>query len=268
MTNGGDNIQSHGVQQGDDDGRHPEGLRDEIHIAVIGDVHGELYHLKKVTDHLASLSVDAVLLVGDFGSPEFELSRWRKNSAEPLLVKEMRRVFSLVERLNVPYLWVPGNHDYPNVDLPGKCDRIVADLLGVRIFGIGGAGPGRFGFPYEWDEDEIRALEIPPCDVILSHAPPARTPLDKLFHAERHVGSEAVREIAEQHKGALVCGHIHEAYGTVRLQQCLCMNAGSLGDPYGSIQVGFIIFSRSRGICTQVIYENLLTGRKQIEHQR
>jgi Icc-related predicted phosphoesterase len=240
---------------------------DEIHIAVIGDIHGELYHLKKVLDHLAALGVDALLLVGDFGSPEFELSRWRKDSAGPVLLKEMRRVFSLVERINVPFLWVPGNHDYADVDLPGNCDRRLVEVAGIKVFGIGGAGPGRFGFPYEWDEDEVRALTVPPCDVVLSHAPPARTPLDKLFHAERHVGSEAVREIAERHPGVLVCGHIHEAYGTEKVGHSLCMNVGSLGDPYGSIQVGFVIYSRSRQACTQVIYENLLTGKKQIQHR-
>jgi Icc-related predicted phosphoesterase len=243
----------------------PSAQGDEIILAVIGDIHGELYHLKKVLDHLAQSSIAGVLLVGDFGSSAYELSRWSQDKSEPLLRKEMTRILQLVEQLGVPMAWVPGNHDSPDIDLPGNCDRQLVDVAGVSIYGIGGAGPGRFGFPYEWDEDEIRALNVPDCDVILSHTPPARTGLDKLFHADRHVGSEAVRELAEAHRGALVCGHIHESYGTLRLLECLCLNVGSLGDPYGSIQVGFVVYSLARRACTAVVYENLLTGKKKSE---
>ncbi len=98
--------------------------------------------------------------------------------------------------------------------------------------------------------------------MVLSHTPPARTPLDQLFHAERHVGSEAVREIAERHQGAMVSGHIHEAHGALRINDCLCMNVGSLGDPYGLMQVGYVIYSKSRNVCTAVVHENLLSGKK------
>lgn len=241
----------------------PQG--DEITLAVIGDIHGELYHLKKVLDHLAQVPIAGVLMLGDFGSAEYELSRWHKDSSRPLLIKEVTRILELVGQLGVEVAWVPGNHDYADLDLPGNCDRRMVVLGGVRVFGIGGAGPGRFGFPYEWDEDEIRGLTVPECDLILSHAPPARTSLDRLFHADRHVGSEAIREIAEAHRGALVCGHIHESYGTERLGDSVCVNVGSLGDPYGLMQVGFVVYSLARRSCVAVVHENLLTGKKQTE---
>jgi hypothetical protein len=238
---------------------------DEVVLGVIGDIHGELYHLKKVLDHLAGVPIAGLLLVGDFGSSQYELSRWKKDSSRQILVKEVTRILELVEKLGVPVAWVPGNHDYKELDLPGNCDRRLVTIAGVRVYGIGGSGPGRFGFPYEWDEDEVRRLEMPECDVVLSHTPPARTPLDKLFHADRHVGSEAVREIAERHRGAMVSGHIHEAHGTIRLAGCLCMNVGSLGDPYGLMQVGYVIYSKSRRSCVAVEHENLLSKKKRVE---
>ncbi len=241
-----------------------ESNADEIALGVIGDIHGELYHLKKVIDHLATTSIAGVLLVGDFGSSQYELSRWKKDSSYPILLKEVTRILELVEKIGVPVAWVPGNHDDKNLDLPGNCDRKLVEVAGVRVYGIGGSGPGRYGFPYEWDEDEIRALEIPDCDVILSHTPPARTPLDRLFHAERHVGSEAVRELAERHDGAMVSGHIHEAQGTLKVKDCLCMNVGSLGDPYGLMQVGYVVYSEMLRSCVAVEYENLLTGKKKV----
>lgn len=238
---------------------------DETVLGVIGDIHGELYHLKKVIDHLTGVPIAGLLLVGDFGSSQYELSRWKKDSSHQILTKEVTRILELVEKLEVPVIWVPGNHDYKELDLPGNCDRRLVTIAGVRVYGIGGSGPGRFGFPYEWDEDEIRRLEMPECDVVLSHTPPARTPLDKLFHADRHVGSEAVREIAERHRGAMVSGHIHEAHGTIRLESCLCMNVGSLGDPYGLMQVGYVIYNKRRRTCVAVEHENLLSRKKRVE---
>ncbi len=239
---------------------------DHITLAVIGDIHGELYHLKKVLDHLARQPLSGLLLVGDFGSPEYEVQRWKKSLSKPLLVKEVTRILELAGNLGVEVAWVPGNHDHADLDLPGNCDRRLVTVAGLRVYGIGGAGPGHFGFPYEWEEDEIRALDIPPCDIILSHAPPARTCLDLLFHAERHVGSEAVRELAARRRGALVCGHIHEAYGIERIGDCLCLNVGSLGDPYGSIQVGWVAYSKSREQLAWVAHENLLTDQRKVEN--
>ena len=238
---------------------------DEVVLGVIGDIHGELYHLKKVIDHLAQSPVSGILLVGDFGSAQYELSRWKKDSSREILAKELARILELLRKLEVPVAWVPGNHDYKELDLPGNCDRRLLSVAGLRVYGIGGAGPGRFGFPYEWDEEEIRGLTVPECDVVLSHTPPARTPLDKLFHADRHVGSEAVRELAERHRGAVVSGHIHEAHGTIRLNDCLCMNVGSLGDPYGLMQVGYVVYDKKRRSCVAVEHENLLTGKKRGE---
>lgn len=235
---------------------------DDIVLAVIGDLHGELYHLKKVLDHLARERPAGILLVGDFGSPQYEVARWEKRGdPRRILEHEVERILALVAELEIPVAWVPGNHDEPGLDFPGKCDRRLVEVGGLRVYGLGGAGPGRFGFPYEWDEAEVRALDIPVCDVILSHAPPARTRLDKLFHADQHVGSEAVREIAEGHGGALVCGHIHEAGGVEQIGECLCLNVGSLGDPYGMIQVGLVTYSRWREAVIEVTHHNLLTGR-------
>lgn len=238
---------------------------DEIILGVIGDIHGELYHLKKVIDHLAAKPIAGVLMVGDFGSSQYELSRWKKDASRDVLVKEVSRILELVDGLGVPNVWVPGNHDIRDLDLPGNCDRRIATVGGLRVYGIGGAGPGRFGLPYEWDEDEIRALELPQCEVILSHTPPANTPLDKLFHADRHIGSEAVLEIAQSHRGAMVSGHIHEAHGTLRINDCLCMNVGSLGDPYGLMQVGYVVYDKSGRTCVAVEHENLLTGKTRFE---
>ena len=50
------------------------------------------------------------------------------------------------EPLVAPFFYVPGNHDLPSLDLPGNIDGTVVELDGLRVGGLGGAGPARFGF--------------------------------------------------------------------------------------------------------------------------
>ena len=112
----------------------------------------------------------------------------------------------------------------------------IADLT---VAGIGGAGPARFGFPYEWGEDEIRARSVPDCDVLLTHCPPALSALGRTASGS-DAGSLAIRERAIRHHGVLVCGHIHEAAGVERIGDCLCLNVGGLGRPHGKTGVGLV----------------------------
>ena len=37
-----------------------------------------------------------------------------------------------------------------------------------------------------------------------------------------------------------MCGHIHEASGTAWVGDCLCLNAGGLGEPHGAARIGFV----------------------------
>jgi Icc-related predicted phosphoesterase len=212
----------------------------DVLLAVIGDVHAHARRLARVLDRVAERGPDAILLVGDIGSNE--LGRMRRATPGRILSwrRSAERVIAACRALGVPVLWVPGNHDLRDLDGEGQVDRRAGVAAGLVVWGIGGAGPERFGFPYEWDEDEVRALEAPECDVLLCHAPPARTPLDVLARGGEHVGSEALRERAERHDGVYACGHIHEAPGAVQLGRCLCLNAGGLGEPYGRAQVGFL----------------------------
>lgn len=227
-------------------------------LGVVGDLHGGLVRLEAVLRAFAGHRVGGVLLVGDLASPRWEREeRWLPD-ALPRLRREVAVLLDVVGRLGVPVAWVPGNHDLRQLDGPGCCDRRTVRVAGHTVFGIGGAGPGRFGFPYEWGEEEVAGLAPPAgCEVILSHTPPARTRLD-LARGGRHVGSESVRDLALGHRGVLVCGHIHEAAGVERLGDCLCLNAGALGEPYPAPQLGLV---RSDGGVWSVEHHQLETGR-------
>ena len=191
-------------------------------------------------ESLARERPDGVLLVGDLGSHDLSYVHRRTPERDARYLASVEEVLRRTRAVCEPLLYVPGNHDLPGLDFPGNVDGRVEEIAGLRIGGIGGAGPGRFRFAYEWDEDEIRARPALECDVLLCHAPPARTELDLLHDRVRHVGSEAIRERAFAHDGVLVCGHIHEAPAAVQLEKCLCANVGALGQPFGRAQLAYV----------------------------
>lgn len=264
----------------------------EVHIrlGIVGDVHGEQSRLDQVIDVLAELDVDGVLLVGDLVSHAWAREHGLGPRARETFDQEIEQTLALVSRLDVPTAWVPGNHDLPGADLlPDRSapaprsasdpeteppwlhhapdlDRRVGEVAGLRVYGIGGAGPARFGFPYEWDEAEIDALDVPEVDVLLSHTPPARSGLDRVMNG-RMVGSEAVRRLCKKAR-LLVCGHIHEAAGLVEIDGCLCLNAGALGEPYGRSQIAWVDFTSHEaphelGWSVEGVHLDLVSGRRQ-----
>jgi Icc-related predicted phosphoesterase len=208
-------------------------------LAVIGDVHAHMRNLQLVLTVIRQESVDGVLLVGDLGSHDVDLRRFRNPAGDARYHTSVEAVLAAVADLGLPYAYVPGNHDLPELDFENNADHVALDVAGVTVAGVGGAGPARFGFCYEWDEHEIRGRAVPPADLLLVHCPPVDTALD-LAGRHAHVGSHAIRELADDRGGVLVCGHIHEAPGACLVGDCLCLNAGGLGRPFGRAQVGFV----------------------------
>jgi len=221
-------------------------------IAVIGDVHDHQERLERILDRIAASPPDLTLLVGDVGRdpPWTEPERQSRRQEHDTSV---RRVLARIRgSLGCPLAFVPGNHDLRDAvtDVDGvNCDGRIVDIAGRRIAGFGGAGPTRFGFPYEWKENEadetLRSLlaGAAPVDILISHTPPARTSLDRTARGE-HVGSEAVRRsIATARPSLLVCGHIHESWGVERVDGVLCLNAGALGEPFGEEIVWLVDWS-------------------------
>jgi hypothetical protein len=191
-------------------------------LVCITDLHGDGRALDRILD--TAEAVDAILLGGDitnFGTV---------NQAEEFVCRAQRSC-QLV-------LAVAGNCDSAPID-----SRLVE--LGVSLFGrgviVGGIGfygvsamPPWLGSMYELSEEEIAAAleagrrQVAEADhtIVLSHAPPYGTRLDRT-RGGSHVGSRAVRELIEQTGPLLVvCGHIHESHGIDRLGPTTMVNCG------------------------------------------
>jgi Icc-related predicted phosphoesterase len=217
-------------------------------IIVIGDIHDYRERLDGALELVAGEPADLVLLVGDIAldPPWHEPERTERRAAHDDSLREI--VARVGQACGCPVALVPGNHelpalpgDLPAIDLDGKVEQVGPLLLA----GFGGAGPDRFGFPYEWSEEEAadrlarleRLARGRRLDVLLCHAPPAETPLDVTV-CGAHVGSSALREALERWQPRLaVCGHIHEAWGLAVVGGVPCINAGALGEPYGQVLV-------------------------------
>lgn len=213
-------------------------------IVLIGDTHDDPVRLARSLALVDGRPADLVLLTGDIGrDPPWHVAQRRTHRADhdDSVRSVLARVRSVCE---CPLVFVPGNHDLadPPRDVEAvNADRRIVEVLGLRIAGFGGAGPTRFGFPYEWSEAEAEAAlacllsgegagEI---DVFLAHSPPFGSTLDRTTDG-RHVGSQAVRRwIARSRPRLFVCGHIHEAWGVEWLEGVPCVNAGALGEPFG-----------------------------------
>jgi Icc-related predicted phosphoesterase len=140
-----------------------------------------------------------------------------------------------------PLFAVPGNMDPPEaaryledagISLHGR-SRLAA---GFGFMGAGGSGTSPFGTPFELSDGETESLlgtgwtgiAASPRKILLSHAPPARTALDRGFLG-KHIGSPAIRRFLETHALDLaVCGHVHESPGQDVVGGVRCVNAGPL----------------------------------------
>jgi hypothetical protein len=224
-------------------------------LVVLGDIHDRQRRLAATLDLLGGRGADLAMLAGDVGldPPWTSPAREEQRAAhDESIVRAIRHV---EQKLGCPVLFVPGNHDLPRpIESLDRynCDRRVVAAAGITVAGFGGAGPTRFGFPYEWGEREADAI-IEGClsgregslDIFLSHSPPAGCKLDRTMSGE-HVGSTSVRSwIGRLRPRLFVCGHIHEAWGVEEVEGVPCLNAGAFGEPYGRELVWIVEWGES-----------------------
>lgn len=194
-------------------------------LLALSDLHGDYSYVESILDMTGDF--DAVLIAGDitdFG-PDM-------------------KALELLEMFRAPVLAVPGNCDYPSLLKVLDENRNTINLhnhayeMGGLIFiGLGGSNPTPFNTPFELSEKKIGEYigilmgRSKRRMVLLSHAPPKNT-LDKLPHG--NVGSEALSRYLGRFD-LVVCGHIHEARGMVRVNGTYVINPGMASKGQGAV---------------------------------
>ncbi len=194
-------------------------------IIGVTDVHGSVAALRTLADILCR--ADLVVFAGDITNFGGEAE------AEQVMLPVIQRASRV--------LAVPGNCDFPGVDV--FLDRQGVNLHGrgmaidgVGFVGLGGSLTTPFQTPNECSEEDMaqhlnHGLSQVPLGlpmVLVSHQPPYRTACDRLFSGN-HVGSRSVRGFIEENT-PLVCftGHIHESAGIDRIGPTYIINPGML----------------------------------------
>jgi len=185
-------------------------------LLALSDLHGDYSHVEAICKKAGDF--DAVVIPGDitnFGPDEL--------------------AYKLLEMFDEPIITVPGNCD--NISLLKILEEKSISLhnsfhtIGELTFiGLGGSNPTPFNTPFELSEKKIgesigtllSKLNSNRKIILVSHAPPRNT-TDRL--PVGNVGSEALERFLGRFD-LVVCGHIHEARGSVQVKGTLVVNPG------------------------------------------
>lgn len=204
-----------------------------MRIVAFADVHQHLEQCGKIP---GLATCDYLLACGD-------LTNFGGREAMAGVIASLRRfcprVFALAGNLDRR-----GASDFlteEGINLHGQARLLAKGDDSLSVIGLGGSNPTPFFTPNELSEEAMaRFLDegwrragalaaggagIP--TLLLTHAPPHGTQLDRLKNG-RHVGSKAVRAFIEKYQPTLcVCGHIHESKGEDRLGATTLFNPGA-----------------------------------------
>lgn len=188
---------------------------------IFSDIHSNATALEK----LMQIEADAYFAAGD-------LVNWGRG---------LDKMGEILKRRAEKMYVLPGNHESAN-QIEHLCERFgftnfhekTMEMGGMHIAGLGYSNPTPFDTPGEYSEEEIaerlaKFAGLKPL-VLICHAPPLNTPLDRIREGS-HAGSRAVREFIEkQQPEYFFCGHIHEAEGAVvQMGSTVARNVGKNG---------------------------------------
>ncbi len=210
-------------------------------ILILSDIHNDVENLMKFLDELKKVKFDVLVCPGDL-TDTLTPKGFTKEEIGKLIIEEFK-VFKK------KILAVPGNQDKELIDFFEK-EGISLHGKGKIIgkYGFYGFGGARTPFQtsLEPKEEEIkRGLERAFEEVKkvkrkiqVTHMPPARTKIDKIFTGA-HVGSEVVRKFIEEKQPLLaISAHVHEARGVDEIGKTKLINSGRFPEGYyGFVEV-------------------------------
>jgi len=204
-----------------------------MRIIAFGDIHMSLGRFQDIPD---IGNADCIILTGD-------LTNYGAR-------KDAKEILDQILAVNPNVYALIGNLD--NLEINDYLQELDMNLHGQArmingqgcFMGVGGSNTTPFNTPAEFSEEEIgefldkaysqatdfmelsNKTNIPL--ILVAHAPPLKTELDKLPNGV-HVGSSAVRNFIEKVQPDLcLTGHIHESKGEVLIGKTPVINPGMI----------------------------------------
>ncbi|MBS3809191.1 MAG: metallophosphoesterase family protein [Desulfobacterales bacterium] len=198
-----------------------------MRIYAVADIHARPERIVKIRENIARYRPDVLVIAGD-------ITAWFHPA----------RVLARLNRLGLPVLIIRGNTDLKRVEkLAGFYDNLCSlhlnqkQVKGISFAGLSGTIPIPFRSRAGMREKSLLAKTgqlIGRNSVLVVHPPPHGV-LDQVM-GKYNAGSKGIYRLVEQKQPRLVlCGHIHEAFGCVRLADSWIVNCNMAGHRQGSI---------------------------------
>lgn len=189
-------------------------------ILAFVDTHGNKTILKKLIEKADQ--ADLLICAGD-------ISNWGKQ------IKELLEPF---EKLNIPLLIIPGNHETPdllqrnlkNFQNVIPFHRAIYQLNEYVFIGYGGGGFSEEDKDFESFIKKIKSELKDKKIILITHAPPFGTKLDSLTGLG-HKGCESYTKFIVDYQPLIhICGHLHETANKAdKIKNTTVINPGPAG---------------------------------------
>ncbi len=193
-------------------------------ILAFTDVHGSLLALRRIEKKVNHEKPDLIVCAGDISIFE-------------------HGIFGIIKRLgklNKEIVIIHGNHEDDSTFR--KLSKLFKSIIFIHknyfiknnalFLGYGGGGFSIVDKEFEKIAKKFKKI-IKENDVkkiiLITHAPPYKTRLDKLVGG--HCGNKSIRHFVEKNKiDLLICGHLHENFGKEdKIKKTKVINPGPFG---------------------------------------
>lgn len=218
-------------------------------ITILGDPHGKISKIKKT---------DLILCTGDLGNADLIrkyffkyglkgldwqkiLSKKQIKKAYEQTINSSIEVINHLGKTNIPVFLVYGNADILDSDIKKlnkgfklkSLEKEIKKFKNIKVINkkvIEFKGLTIGGLNY-FRKDNMLIVKFlsktKNLDILLTHNPPYKI-LDLAMPVKKHLGSKILNLYIKSKKPKyLICGHIHEAQGKVKIKNTIVINAGT-----------------------------------------
>ena len=194
-------------------------------LLAFTDIHGSSFALKRIEHKVKSQNPDLLVCAGDISIFEHGITQIARR----------------LNKLNKKILIIHGNHEEPSTFK--RLSKTFKNIIFIHkncyiknntlFLGYGGGGFALIDRDFEKAANiNFRKIIRNNKDkkiILVTHAPPYRTKLDKI--GRNHAGNKSIRHFVEKNRvDLLVCGHLHENFGKEdKIKKTKIINPGPFG---------------------------------------